>query len=116
MRLLTKGLQKQLPELYSQENVEDPIVRAHFFNPAGQGDWWITEGSFVSGETAEEAKVYMMFGLCAIFEPEMGYVSMDELQATKVHLGFGVMGIERDLHWTPKPLSQVRDSAERLGY
>jgi hypothetical protein len=101
MKLMTKVLEKSLPALYSQEEVEDPIVRAHFFNPAGQGDWWITEGS-------HEGDDYIMFGLCYIFEPELGYVSLNELQATKVHMAFGVMGIERDLHWAKVPLSEVQ--------
>jgi hypothetical protein len=102
MKLLTKTLQKQLPPLRSQEAVEDPIVKAHFFNPAGSGDWWITEGSV-------EEDDFVMFGLCAIFEPEMGYVSLNEMQAIKGPLG---LGIERDLHWRPKPLSEVRAGAE----
>lgn len=97
MKLMTKALQKQLPPLYSQEAVGDPVVRAHFFNPSGQGDWWITEGSI-------EGDDYMMFGLCSIFEAELGYVSLSELQSIRGPLG---LGIERDLHWTPKQLSVV---------
>jgi hypothetical protein len=97
MKLLTKTLQKQLPPLHSQEAVDDPIVRAHFFNPCGTGDWWITEGS-------PEGDDFTMFGLCFIFEPELGYVSINELQAIRGPLG---LGIERDRYWTPKPLSEV---------
>ena len=112
MKLLTKGLQKQLPPLYSQEEVEDPIVRAHFFDPCGAANWWITEGGIVlPGETAEEVEVYMMFGLCDLGFgfPELGYVSMDELQSVKGPLG---LGIERDKYWTPKALSEVTAKAK----
>lgn len=100
MKLLTKTLQKQLPALYSQEEVEDPIVRAHFFNPCGAANWWVTEGS-----TQDED--YIMFGLCDLGFgfPELGYVSMSEMQSVKGPLG---IGIERDLYWTPVPLSEVR--------
>ena len=100
MKLLTKTLQKQLPALYSQETVEDPIVRVHFFNPSGQGDWWITEGS-------PEEDDYIMFGLCDLGFPELGYVSMNELKQVKAP-PFGLC-IERDLYWTPKPLSAVQE-------
>ena len=105
MKLLTKTLQKQLPALYSQESVKDPLVRAHFFNPSGQGDWWITEGS-VEGDD------YIMFGLCDLGMgfPELGYVSMSELQQVRVP-PFG-LGIERDKFWTRKPLSEVRAGVE----
>jgi hypothetical protein len=101
MKLLTRELEKHLPPLYSHEDVEDPLVLAHFFNPSGQGDWWITEGS-------REDEDYLMFGLCSIFEPELGYVSMNELQSARGPLG---LGIERDLNWTPKRLSEVRAQA-----
>jgi len=105
MKLLTKGLQKQLPALYSQESVKDPLVRAHFFNPTGQGDWWITEGS-------QQDEDYIMFGLCDLGFPELGYVSMNELQEVKVP-PFG-LGIERDKFWMPKPLSEVRAVVEAI--
>ena len=98
MKLLTKGLQHQLPPLYSQEDVEDPIVRAHFFT-GGAANWWITEGQ-------QEEDDYTMFGLCdmGFGFPELGYVSMNELQSVKGPMG---LGIERDLHWTPVHLSEV---------
>jgi hypothetical protein len=52
-----------------------------------------------------------MFGLCDLGMgfPELGYVSLNEMKA--VRLPFG-LGIERDLHWTPKPLSVIE---ERVG-
>jgi hypothetical protein len=98
MKLLTKAIEKALPALYSQEGVDDPIVRAHFFNPSGAGDWWITEGS-------RDGDDYRMFGLCDLGWPELGYVSMNELQG---YVGRFGLGIERDLHWVQKPLSEVK--------
>jgi len=109
MKLLTKTLQKQLPPLYSQEEVEDPIVRAKFFNPCGAATWWITEGSWQGEpENGNPGEDYTMFGLCDLGMgfPELGYVSMNELQAVKGPLG---IGIERDLYWTPKSLSAVHE-------
>jgi hypothetical protein len=97
MKLLTKTVEKSLPPLYSQEDNSDPQVVLHFFNPMGQGDWWITEGS-------REGEDFIFFGLCDLGYPELGYVSLNELES--VRLPFG-LGIERDLYWRIKPLSEV---------
>jgi Protein of unknown function (DUF2958) len=100
MKLRTKTLEKQLPPLHSQEAVDDPMVLAHFFDPTGPANWYITEGS-------PEGDDYVMFGLCdmGLGFPELGYASMNELQSVKTRLG---LGVERDLYWTPKPLSEVQ--------
>jgi hypothetical protein len=97
MKLVTKAIERSIPKLYSQEDVEDPIVRLHLFNPCGVGDWWITEGQHEGGD-------YLMFGLCDLGFPELGYVSLNELKSVKGPLG---IGIERDVYWTAKPLSEV---------
>ena len=98
MKLLTKAIERKLPALYGQEDAEDPIVYAHFFNPTSVGDWYITEGQLENDD-------FVMFGLCVILEPELGYVSLNELESFRG--GFG-LGIERDTNWTPVPLSTVR--------
>ncbi len=46
-----------------------------------------------------------MFGLCDLGCPELGYVSLNEMEAVKGPLG---LGIERDLHWKAKKLREVR--------
>jgi len=99
MKLLTKTLQKQLPPLRSQDDVPDPIAVAHFFDPTGAANWYVTEG-------APEGDDFIMFGLCdlGLGFPELGCVSMNELQSVRGPLG---LGIERDLYWTPRPLSEV---------
>jgi len=101
MKLLTKAVEKSLPPLYSQEHNPDPIAKAHFFNPCGAGDWWITEAG-------HEGDDYLMFGLCDIGMgyQELGYVSLNELKS--IHTKPFGLGIERDMHWTPKPLSEIR--------
>jgi len=98
MKLMTKALAAKLPALYSQEHVEDPLVVLHYFNPSGTGDWHIVEGEARDGD-------YLFFGLCDLGEPELGYVVLSELEAVRGPFG---LGIERDLHWTPKPLSAIR--------
>ena len=101
MQLLTKALERSLPPLYSQEDVPDPLVRAHFFNPSGAGDWWIIEGS-------HDGDDYRMFGLCDLGWPELGYVCLNELQDYPGRFG---LGIERDRYWVPKPLSEVKEAS-----
>ncbi len=85
--LLTKAELAKLPALYSQEKVKDPIVLVHYFY--GSYDFWATEFD------AEEG---LFFGLAHLYETELGNTSARELAS--------VGRIERDLYWTPKPLSQ----------
>jgi hypothetical protein len=97
--MLRDDLGALLPPLYSQEALgEEAIVHVHFFNPCGVGDWWITEGS-------SEGDDFIMFGLCDLGCPELGYVSLNEMQAVRGPLG---LGIERDLHWRRKAMREVR--------
>ncbi|MBN1631697.1 MAG: DUF2958 domain-containing protein [Thermoleophilia bacterium] len=103
--LLPASLEAKLPALYSQENIDDPVIVAHFFNPAGQGDWYIYEGQ-------REEDDYTMFGWGGVGDPddyELGYSSLAEMAAVRGPLG---IGIERDKFWQPAPLSQVKDRAK----
>jgi hypothetical protein len=105
VKLLTEQLKRQLPRLGTQECIADPVVRLHYFNPVGTGDWFIIEGEpVVEGEKPYD---YLFFGLCDLGFPELGYVRLSEL--SEVKLWGGALGIERDLHWTPTPLSKCRE-------
>lgn len=98
MDLMTKALEAEFKKIGCQENVKDPLVVAHFFNPCGAGDWWATE---YDPETRE------FFGYVSIFRDhndEWGPFSLDELESVKGPLG---IGIERDLHFEPTPISKV---------
>jgi len=46
MKLLTEQLKKQIPALYSTENIpkEDKVFICKFFNPVGPGTWLVVEG------------------------------------------------------------------------
>mgnify|MGYP002629627279 CR=1 FL=1 len=96
-QLLPSGVARTLPDLYSQDEVKDPIVWVKFFNPYGAGTWLITE--YDGNDT--------MFGYAQIHQGggELGYVSLRELRSIKK---FGGPGIERDVHFKPKPLSQAK--------
>ena len=108
MKLLTKAIEKALPPLYSQENNPDPKAVVKFFNPCGAATWYITEGSWQGDpENGNPGEDFIMFGWCdlGMDYPELGYVSLNELQSVKGPFG---LGIERDLFWTPKPLSTLK--------
>lgn len=100
-KLLTKELESKLPPLGSQEENPDPLVVVKFFSPYTGWTWYATEGG-VSPVTGR----FTFFGLVKGFETELGYFDLEELSEAKV---FGrVPAVERDLYWTPIPLSEVR--------
>lgn len=93
MKLLTKEILKTLPALYSNENNPDPMVRVKFFHPMSNWTWY---GIEYDGKD-------LFYGLVDGFEKELGYFSLFELQSVKVH----GLGVERDMYFTPKPLSEI---------
>ncbi len=95
MKLLTKELLKQLPPLYSQENEKDPMVICKFFYPDFSWTWYAIE--FDGND--------LFFGYVAGFECELGYFSLAELKANRGKWG---LPIERDLYFSPTPLSEIR--------
>lgn len=94
-QMMTKELASQIPKLYSQEEVSDPTVVAHYFTPYGRGDWFVIEWD---GQD-------LMYGLADLGYPELGYFSLSELESA--YRG-GLPLVERDLYWTPVPLSEVQ--------
>ncbi len=99
MMLLTKAIQKKLPKLYSQEKVENPVAQVKFFDPCGSFTWYVLE---YDGDDTFFGKV--ISHLCP--EGELGYFSLSELKAIKTKT-FN-LGIERDLYFQPKPLSECK--------
>ena len=97
MELLTEKLKKRFEEIGSQENDKNPIVVVKFFNPSGAGTWYATEYD-------NEKKIF--FGYVSIigdFNDEWGNFSLKELQK---YIGFGGLGIERDLYCGEKRISE----------
>ena len=89
----------QLPKLYSQEGVKDPIVHVKFFAPFNQWTWFATEGE-------QQGDDFIFFGYVIGHEREWGYFSLNELQSVTGPMG---LKIERDIYFTPKPKSQVKE-------
>ena len=102
MELLTKELRQQLPPLYSQEHVDDPLIVCKFFTPDSNWTWFVME---FDGED-------LFFGLVVGFEKELGYFTLSELEEARGPLG---LSIERDIYFTPKRLSEVRREHKQQG-
>ena len=102
-KMMTAELQKALPDLYSQDGKgDDAVAVVHYFSPYGNWDWYGTE---FDGEDR-------FFGLVRGFELELGYFSLRELSEALVTLGMTrVPAVERDLHWTPKTIAEIRKGA-----
>jgi hypothetical protein len=98
MKLITEELRKQLPPLYSQENELDPMVICKFFTPDSSFTWFIIE---FDGDDLLFCKVYSH--LCP--DGELGYSSLSEIESVRGALG---LGIERDLYFKPKRLSECK--------
>lgn len=98
MKLLTEEIRRQLPALYSQEHIEDPLVICKFFHPMSDMIWYATE---FDGED-------IFFGWVQSAQSELGYFSLKEMQETRVR----GLGMERDLHFKPKKLSEVKKEHE----
>ena len=104
MELLPKDIRENLPELRANEELglaAQALVK--FFTPAGGWTWYATE---FDGED-------IFFGFVIGFEPEFGYFSLSELESVRGPLG---LPIERDLHFEPKSLEELRDHYQEKGY
>lgn len=93
-----------------QETDHLPVVK--YFDPCGAATWIITELMPAEGEGIAPD---ILFGLCDLGMgcPELGYVSLSELQSVTGRLG---LGIERDLYFQARyPLSVYAHAAHRRG-
>ena len=97
MKLMTKTILNSLPPLYGTENIptEDKVIKVKYFDPCGSWTWYGVE---YDPETKE------FFGLVDGIEKEWGYFSLAELESIKRPFG---LGIERDLYFEPKKVSEL---------
>jgi len=94
MKLVTKSIAAKTPALYETEDYSDElkIVQFKLFDCMSKWTWYIIEYD-------QENK--LAFGLVDGAEMELGYISISELES----LGWR---IERDLHWQPRSLAQLK--------
>ena len=92
---MTKEIQKKIPALYDTEVLGNKkIAYVKYFCPWNQWTWYGME--FDGKDT--------FFGYVIGHEKEYGYFTLSELKSVK---GFMGLGIERDLHFKPKPIKEI---------
>ena len=96
MQLLTEEIKKQLPPLYSTEEMQDPQVICRYFLPMTKREWFVTE---FDGKD-------LFFGYVVGDFPELGYFSLDALRLARGPFG---LEVERDRFFSPLPLSRIKN-------
>jgi hypothetical protein len=85
-----------IPRLYATKNESDPIVWLKLFTPDSSWSWYIIE---FDGDDR-------CFGYVVGHEAELGYFLLSDIACARGSLG---LPVERDLYFTPCPLSDVRE-------
>ena len=96
MQLLTQEIREKLPPLHGTQGTEDSIAVVKYFHPCSNWTFYAVEFD----------QVDTFFGLVIGYERELGYFSLNELES--IGKKGSTLPIERDLYWTPTPLSQCR--------
>src|SRR5947209_5375132 len=102
MELFPAELRATIPPLYASTSEDDPIVQLKFFAHNSDWTWYVIEGMAYAGND------FIFFGWVVGLAQEMGYFRLSELWDAQ---DVGVE-IERDAHFTPCPLSQVKHHDE----
>jgi len=89
MKLFTKAIEaKAQAQFPLGSDLEKQVVVAKFFDPTGAGTWYLVNQDPQYND--------YLWGICHIFEWEVGSFSKSEL---KNFVGKFGLGIERDLHF-----------------
>ena len=97
MKLLTEQIKKTLRE--KGTDTDSPDIICKFFDPCGSWTWYVASGE----QTKDGDKIdWLFYGLVEGFEKEWGYFALSELESMRGPLG---LGIERDIHFSPKSIS-----------
>jgi len=98
MKMLTKEVEKRIPELYSHDGKDaaEVPVAVKFFDPSGSFTWYVTEGNKL------ENGDWSFFGLVdSGFYSELSYFRLSDLLNAKTGLrGLKALPIERDLNYS----------------
>jgi hypothetical protein len=99
--LLPEFIAKTIPPLYATEDVSDPTVTVKWFTPDSSWTWYVIE---------YEPDEQLCFGLVDGLDCELGYFSLAEIEQIRGPMG---LPVERDLFWSPTPLSELYIQLER---
>lgn len=102
MKLLTKAIETQLRKQFPLGDDMDQLVVAKFFDPCGSWSWYVMN--------QDPGDPSYLWGIVKGFEVETGSINLEELSQLRGPLG---LGIERDLHFKPRPARDVWDALNR---
>ena len=98
VKFITKKEKQQALAQYPLGGDMEQNVVAKFFNPYGQGTWYLMN--------MDKDEDYC-WGIVNLFETEIGSFSLKELEHTPIPTPFGNMKIERDRFFEPMPAKEV---------
>jgi hypothetical protein len=108
--LMPQEVKDQLPgldETAELKSSEMPII-VKYFHPATGFTWYIG-----AGEYDGEAKDWILFGLCDMGYPELGYVCLSQLESChKGQEGLKALPVERDLHFNSDGTLTLQDAID----
>lgn len=96
--LMTKEITKKAQRQFSRGSDMDQMVVAKFFDPCGSWSWYLMN--------QDPNDPNYLWGIVKGTFVEVGSFSLSELSSHKRALG---IGIERDLHFDPKPAKEILD-------
>tara|TARA_Y100001970_G_scaffold135340_1_gene166603 strand:+ start:1116 stop:1433 length:318 start_codon:yes stop_codon:yes gene_type:complete len=95
MELLTKEIKTKAEKQYDLGSDMDQNVVAKFFNPVGQGTWYLMNKS---------PEDNYCWGIVDLFAVEVGSFDLNELKELELPMG---MKIERDLYFKPRKAKEL---------
>ncbi len=96
MLSIDKNLQN-IPPLYAQEHIKDPIVYERYHIVGSDWEWYVMEYSPLQK---------LCFGLVIGDEMELGYFCLDELERLQHRYS---VEVERDYHFKPTSLKELKN-------
>jgi len=96
MMLMTKAITKKAQKQFPRGSDMEQLVVAKFFDPCGSCTWYMMN--------QDPTDPNYLWGIVKGQELETGSFSLSELSSYKGPLG---IGIERDLHFDPKPAKEI---------
>lgn len=99
-KFMTKEIARRLPKDGEIVDLEDAVAQCHFFLPGTGFDWYV-----LSGDPVENGEWFFVgWGAWDDDGGEYGHVSTWELERMNGPCG---LGVERDLYFAPKPISEI---------
>jgi len=97
MKLFTKAITAAAQKQYALgSDLKKQKIVAKFFDPTGSWTWYVMN--------QDPNDPDYLWGIVQGFEVEIGSFSLSELQSIRGRFG---LGIERDLHFQPRPAAEV---------